>query len=191
MQCRIGGTNMAKKDNKNNLTVIDGKHSEVIKTALEAKKTVEELFPGKWTPVQEILQEIQAVNQVREALKEKPQSLVEQIKILKEEIKERYEDKNLQKVLIESIPNYNRIRQWVKTKAWKAAVLEKIREDDVFDNVNKTMVFKAVLDKACKGDHNSAKLYFQLSGELDKETEKSKDDVLDTYADLQKALHRK
>jgi hypothetical protein len=188
---------MAKKDDKDDkkLTLIDGVKSAQIKDTLSAQKTVSELFPsGMWTPVQLILQEIQANLKLEEVLGAKPTNFKKQVELLKKEINDRYEDnEELRNVLLQSVPAYRRVSKWTKTLDWEKAVWSIIQGHEAFNNKNKLSLIMMLFQKGMeKQDVRAADLFFKLSGELTapaKEGAKSK--AQKDFEDIQKALHSK
>jgi hypothetical protein len=181
------------KPNNSGLTVINSE----ISRKMHLKKKVDELTKGRWNIVQETLIDIQARNEVEFLADEAPKvDLKHQIEALKAKLTEDYADQpELLEVLLESIPSYNSVRKWTASDEWKAAVVDRIRSNHIFNPKQKTKVFEAILKKATvSGDMKAAELYFKLAGDLtnapkESTKEQSKEDR--DYSDFNKILHKK
>lgn len=174
--------------------------SEEIRAKLKARKEVKEHFNSDdWTIPQIILQDIQAEDEVIETATGSTSSLADQIKRMNERIAEEFkDDAETLEIVQKSVPTYNTVRRWTKTKEWQDAVMKRIRSSHVFKNTNRTKVLENILKLATTpsgGAVKAAELYFKLEGSLDPNKDKDKktelDDVFDRFKDLQKTLHRK
>jgi len=164
---------------------------------MDLKKKVDALGKGRWNPVQEMLIEIQALDEIERMLDEnKKPVLTKQIEVLKRKLEEDYADQPEQLVLmLESVPSYNSIRKWVITDAWKDAVMNRIRTTKIFNIDSKTKVYEAIFKKAAiNGDMKAAELYFKLSGELGSSPKEPQDKLSKEekeYTEFNKILHRR
>lgn len=181
------------QEKENNVIGINNEISQ----KLASKKKVDALSKGRWNPVQEMLINIQASDEIDRMLDEtKKPTLTKQIEVLKGKLEEEYADQPEQLVLmLESVPSYNSIRKWTLTDEWKNAVMGRIRTTKIFNIDSKTKVYEAIFKKAAiNGDMRAAELYFKLSGELGsspKEPQEKLSKEEKEYNEFNKILHRK
>jgi hypothetical protein len=167
-------------------------------TSLKVHKGSKEDGLG-WSPIQIILQEIQADDEVFTVVNDTNATIKEQYKRMPAKIKELYaDDPAAQKELVESIPSYSSVLRWTRLEGWKDAVFDRIRGDHIFNNNNRTKVLNSILKAATTapgsgGNIRAAELYWKLEGSLNpsKEKEAAKDASYERYKSLQKTLHNK
>lgn len=174
------------EENKNKLFSIEGD-----KPRIDAKKKLAELSNGDFTYLQTLLQEIQANDSVGVMSNQPRIPLTKQIETLKQKIETDFaEEIELKSLLLETIPSYSTVRRWMELPGWEAAIFDKIKNKELFENVNKATVIKTIYTRAINGDMRAAELYWKI-GENFYSKESKKDSKDDVYEDLNKILHNK
>jgi hypothetical protein len=156
------------------------KTNEVKKLALENPR---------WTPIQDLMQEIVATYTVINP-NEIP-SITNLRKQLIEEINKKYiEDEDTKKLMLGNVPSLTAICKWFKNKDFNDAIWEKIKSSGLFTKERRVVMINSLFNRGTQKDTAAAKIWLQLSGDL-KEDSTSKDKTIETFREINKILHKK
>lgn len=184
------------EDNKNDGNEIKEEKvltpSEKSVVKLAAVKAVRMLNPdSRWTLLQEMLQEVQAMHVVLNP--EARPSIASMIGELRTKVDDEYEeDPELKQLLLDAIPSRISVYHWTKKEGWQDAVWSKIKDKGQFSNERRTSVMNALYQKAITGGTAAAKIWLVLSGDYqEKAHDNSKDKTLETFREINNLLHKK
>lgn len=168
---------------------MDQKTQDKAQTKRLALKRIEGLSSdSEWNLLQQILQEIEATLITKGEKKYGNEYLG---KLLKEEVKERYQvDKDLTATLLEAIPSRYSIANWRAKKGWSEAVWNGIRTCGLFTKEKRAQMMEAVFNRGINRSDNAAKLWLTLSGDYVEKGE-NKSDVLDLFREINNEIHKK
>lgn len=147
---------------------------------------------GRWTPLQEVMQDIYASYLVNNPDNLPPYTKM--VEDLKKETKVRFEVENpdLYDLLKKSMPSHNGIREWFKTKDWDETVWKKIRESGLFSKERRAAMINALYKRGIEKDTVAAKLYLTMSGDyVEKSENVNKDATIDKFREINQILHKK
>lgn len=181
---------MAKKENKKTkLAIIDSEDS----ATMSLKKRVEALSLGDFNLVQDLLQEIQSIDMIEEASTGKKFDLKSQVNRLDQEIKDKYKDKpEIKDLLLEYLPGYDTIRNWVKKDNWKEEVVRKAKSHTSVSGLRRITILDDLYKKAHeRGDTRAMELFLRISGDLDTGKERKESKQEKNYRELGEALSKR
>jgi hypothetical protein len=173
-------------NNDSNQKEINEKISLKLVKIKDAKKLTNN---SRWSPAQEIMQEIIATHTV--ANPNKIPSVKSLLVQLIEEINKRYEDdEETRDIILGSVPTAPAVHKWLNNKDFDAAVWEKIRSSGLFTKERRADMINALYTRGIQRDTQAAKVWLQLSGDL-KEDPISRDKTVETFREINQILHKK
>lgn len=187
---------MSKKDDEKenkyeHLTEAQAEKAEKAVEKLSAVRAAKKLSNpnSKWTLSQEIMQEIMATYTIKD-----PDKIPASNKLRKDLIKEielRYEDdKELKKLLLDSVPSDRSIRVWLKKPGWDEEVWKKIRDRGLFTKEKRAEMINALYQRGVLKSDNAAKIWLTLSGDYQEKME-VQNKIADTFREINQVLQKK
>jgi hypothetical protein len=165
--------------------------SQLAQEKLESVRIVKKLSgDGRWTLVQEVLQEIAAAHTIKDPSQKLPPANKLKEELL-EEINRRYKDSEYLDILVSSIPSDVSIRAWIKKDGWDDAVWSKIRTEGLFTKEKRAEVIESLRIRALGRDTTAAKLWLTMSGDYSDKLDVAGDKTLDIFRQYNEALHKK
>lgn len=160
--------------------------------SLKIRSKLSKYSDSKWTIIEETFLELEVEYRTQLVMDqiEKLPPVTKRIERLQQILDENFKDyPDIAKILIDSVPDQENIRRWLKKPEWKEEVDKRMRDESLFSAENRHKMIQAVFKQGLTGSAKHAEMYLKMSGDIGKTQEK--DPVEDTFEKMSNALFRK